>query len=1062
MQMFWLFSGLARSRFLLIVAILLSFLAGPSYAQRSSGQIDPELYQAMEWRGIGPYRGGRVTAVAGIPDQPFVYYMGATGGGLWKTEDAGDTWTNISDEYFKTGSVGSIAVADSDSNVVYVGMGESPYRGVMSSHGDGVYKSVDAGRNWVNVGLEKTRQISEVVIHPDNPDLVYVAAMGSPWAATSDRGIYRSQDGGANWEKVLFIDADTGASGLSMDASNPRILYASMWDYRRTPWGIRTGGPGSSIHRSTDGGTTWEKLEEGLPGSMGKSGISASPAKPGRVWAIIEAEKGGLYRSDDWGDSWKRVNKAQSLRTRAWYYTHVFADSQDAETVYVLAQPMMRSVDGGFSFSRIPTPHGDNHHLWINPNNNQIMIEGNDGGANVSFNAGQTWSRQDNQPTAQFYRVNTDNQFPYRVYAGQQDNSTVSIASHSPGSGIGREHWQAVGGGESAHISFDPDDPTLVYASTYMGVITEFDRSTGKVRNIQAYPEWNVFRRPLDWKRRFNWNAPVVVSRHDSKVIYHAGNVVLKTTDRGQSWQEISPDLTRNDPEKQGHLSGPFSLEVAGPDVYNTIYYLAESPHEAGTLWAGTDDGLVHITRDDGANWTNVTPRGIGEAYINAIEVSPHDPATAYIAVDRHKFNDFTPRIFRTDNYGKRWRSIVDGIADEAFVRVVREDPVRKGLLYAGTETGLYVSFDDGGNWQSLQLDLPVVPVTDLQVRQNDLVASTQGRGFWILDDLSPLQQMSPELAKKEAHLFAPGPAIRVGRSIRTGGPGKNPPDGAIIYYNLSEAAASGDSAVKLEILDGSGEVIRTFKSKKKDDIEEAKPPSVPFDRRPYKPKAPEAEPGMNRFIWDLRREQYIKIPLPLRYSSQAPERVMPGSYQVRLTVGDVTEIQPLEVLPDPNRSVSAEAYAELDAYLAEVHERIDEVQEAVNQIESLKTQLRDRLELVAKKKDSEDVTAAGKALVDQLEEWEDHVGQPPVSEGRRDDVNFPTRLLTTQYSALKSNVDDAGPPVTTGAKQRLADLGTGWEKLQAAHAELMNGAVPAFNARLEALGVPPVMVPAE
>lgn len=1056
------FSTFFRSIFpLAAVAVLLATVATPSYGQRAGVAVDESLYKGMKWRNIGPFRGGRATTVAGSADQPHTFYMGATGGGVWKTEDAGHTWKNVSDGYMGTGSVGAIAVAPSDANVVYVGMGESPFRGVMSSHGDGVYKSVDAGRTWTNMGLGKIRQTSAVAVHPENPDLVYVGAQGSPWAATPDRGVYRSRDGGKTWKKVLYVDENTGVSALSMDASNPRILYASMWDHRRKPWKVTTAGPGGGIHKSEDGGDTWKKLEGGLPSFIGKSGVAASPARPGRVWALIEAgEDGGLFRSEDWGKTWKRINTDRTLQTRAWYYIHIFADPQDPETVYVLGQLMMRSTDGGFSFVNVPTPHGDNHGLWINPGDNQLMVEANDGGANVSFNGGKTWSTQANQPTAQFYRVNTDNLFPYRLYGGQQDNSTVSIPSRSFGRGIGREHWSASGGGESAHVSFDPDDPTLIYAGSFLGNITEFDRSTGKVRSIMAYPAWSVFRQARDHKYRFNWNAPIVVSKHDTSVIYHAAQLVLKSTDRGQSWQEISPDLSRNEDAKQGHWSGPFSLEVAGPDNYNTILYLAESPYAAGTLWAGTDDGLVHLTRDEGKTWTNVTPKGIGEAEINAIEISPHDPATAYLAVNRHKFNDFRPLIYRTSDYGKSWRRIVNGIKDQDFVRVVREDPVRKGLLYAGTVTGVYVSFNNGGRWQSLQLKLPALPVTDLMVRQNDLVAATQGRGFWILDDLSPLQQITADMAKGGPHLFKPRAAIRAVQSTRSGGPGTNPPNGAIIYYYLDEASADGKAKAKLEILDQAGGVIRTFKIRKDDKID-APPLRVPFVRRAYKFKPPTTEAGLNRFAWDLRREQFTRTKMLFRYSSQAPERVIPGAYQVRLTVGDNSQTQPLQVLPDPNRPATEESYQEMAAYLARIHDRINDINGSVNRLQSVRKQVKDRLEFV-KEGEAEAVTAAGKKLMADLELWEDHIRQPPVSEGRKDTVNFPTRLLTTQYAQLKTLVESADPPITEGAKLRLADLEEEWAALQAEREQLLGEAVPAFNATLEAAGVPAVMIPAD
>ncbi|MEE8117067.1 MAG: glycosyl hydrolase, partial [Gemmatimonadales bacterium] len=669
------------------------------HAQRIDPVYDTTLYHAMQWRNIGPFRGGRSVAVAGVTSDPNTYYFGGAGGGVWKTEDAGESWRNISDGFFRTSSVGAITVAESDPNVIYVGMGEHAVRGVTTSHGDGIYLSTDAGKTWTHVGLERTRAISRIRVHPRDPDLVYVAAQGAPYGPTEDRGIYRSSDGGKTWEKILYVSETAGASDLSMNPSNPRVLYAAFWDHLRRPWVVRSGGEGSGIYKSTDGGDTWEQLTDGLPELMGKTSVAVSPANRERVWAIIEAERGGLYRSSDAGKTWRRVNSDRVLRARAWYYVEVFADPQDEETVYVLNAPVMKSLDGGRNFNRVSTPHGDNHDLWINPTDNRILINANDGGANISFNGGRSWSSQRNQPTAQFYRVNTDNQFPYRVYGGQQDNSTVAIAGRTADGSIDWKDWHAVGGCESAHVAFDPDDPSLVYAGCYQGQINEWDARTNTSRAIMAYPYLGLGMEPKDMRYRFNWNAPIVVSPHNPDVVYHAGNVLLRTQDRGMTWREISPDLTRDEEERQGAGGEPITNEGAGGEVYNTIMYVVESPHEAGTIWVGSDDGLVHLTRDAGANWVDVTPDDVGEAMINAIEVSPHDPAAAYIAVTRDKFNDFTPHIYRTRDYGDAW------------VRVVREDPVRRGLLYAGSETGVYVSFDDGDHWQSLQLNLPVTPI---------------------------------------------------------------------------------------------------------------------------------------------------------------------------------------------------------------------------------------------------------------------------------------------------------------------------------------------------------------
>ncbi|MEO1447986.1 MAG: glycosyl hydrolase, partial [Bacteroidota bacterium] len=652
---------------LLMSLLLISDLTLPAQSRRKKKNQEPAWkpvpeaqFQALKWRLVGPFRGGRSVAVTGVPGDHETYYMGSTGGGVWKTTDAGTTWRNVSDGFFKTGSVGAIAVAPSDPNVVYAGMGEGPVRGVMTSHGDGVYRSTDAGKTWTHLGLSDARQISKVRIDPRNPDVAYAAVQGSPYAPTKTRGVYRTQDGGQSWQQVLYVDSVSGVSDLSMDMRNPRVLYAAFWSHQRHPWQMRSGGAGSGIWKSTDGGDTWHQLSKGLPkGVMGKIGVSVSPANPNRVWAIIEAEKGGLFRSDDAGRSWKLINGDRVLRARSWYYMHVFADPQDAETVHIMNAPYMRSTDGGKTFKAVPTPHGDNHDLWIHPDNNRIMINGNDGGANISYNQGKTWSKQSNQPTAQFYRVNADNLFPYNIYGGQQDNSTVAIPSQVDGRGIRNEDFHRVGGCESAYCAFDPDDPRYVYAGCYQGIITEYDSELESETDVMAYPFLGLGTTPGEVKYRFNWNAPIIVSQHNSKVIYHAGNKLLKSTNRGRSWEEISPDLTRNLAEHLVPGGGPITNEAAGGEIYHTILYVAESPQDAQTIWVGSDDGLVHITRDGGENWTAVTPPAMGEGMVNAIEVSTHKDGEAWLAFTRYKFNDFTPHIYHTTDFGQTWTETV-------------------------------------------------------------------------------------------------------------------------------------------------------------------------------------------------------------------------------------------------------------------------------------------------------------------------------------------------------------------------------------------------------------------
>ncbi len=1043
-----------------VLALLAAWTSGAAARQEPEAEdappVDPSLFQAMKWRSIGPFRGGRVTAVAGVPGQPLVYYFGSAGGGLWKTEDGGTTWENVSDGFFNTGSVGAVAVAPSDPNVVYAGLGEAPFRGVMSSSGDGVYRSTDAGKSWTHLGLEKTRQISAVRVHPKNPDLVYVAAQGSPWAPTPERGVYRSKDGGRNWELILHVDEGTGASGLSMNPANPRVLYAAFWQHQRKPWKVISGGPGSGIHKTADGGDSWERLDKGLPGPMGKIGVAVSPADPERVWAMVEADEGGLFRSDDAGRSWTRVNSRRTLRARAWYYTHVFADPRDEETVYVLNAPFMKSSDGGKTFTRILTPHGDNHALWINPEDSRIMINGNDGGANVSFNGGKTWSTQSNQPTAQFYRVATDRQFPYRVYGGQQDNSTVSIASRAMDGRIGREDWHSVGGCESAHLAFDPDSPDLVYAGCYQGLITEYSRALQLERDVMAVPYLGLGSDPKDLPYRFNWNAPILVSPHDPSVIYHAGNQLLKSTDRGLSWTEISPDLTRSLEEHLGKGGGPLTNEAAGGETYHTILYVVESPHQAGVIWAGSDDGLLHLTRDGGAAWDNVTPKGLAEGMINAVEVSPHDPASAYIAFTRYKFDDFAPYIFKTEDFGKSWTKLTEGIGDQDFVRAVREDPRRRGLLYAASERGVHVSFDDGRRWQPFRLNLPVVPVTDLTVRDGDLVASTQGRAFWILDDLSPLRQIAEGTVEEALHLFKPRAAVRSGGGDGGGGggspaQGKNPPYGAIVHYSLAEAPTEGQ-ALELEILDARGRAIRSFSSLD----EPPEPPEPGFPAPDFQRLS--TEKGLNRFVWNLRVEDLARVPGLVVYGGLQGYRIAPGAFRARLKLGEEVREEAFEVVQDPRTDIGDQDFLDQQQLLGGAWEAADGIHRTVNRLRGVRRQVKGLIELTASRRGAKAIADAGEALGRRIDELEGRLVQPK-QKTFQDVINFPNQL-NADLIQLMSLVDQSDPPLTRGARRLSAELQARWSELRAEARRILETEVADFNALVEREGVSAIIVP--
>ena len=907
---------------------------------------DP-LFKGMKYRSIGPFRGGRSLTAAGIPGDPTTYYFGATGGGVWKSTDGANTWSPIFD---KDGapSIGSIAVAVSEPNVVYVGTGEACIRGNISQ-GDGVWKSVDAGKSWKSVGLKDSRAIGKVIVNPRNPDIVFVAALGHPFGPNAERGVFRTTDGGKTWEKVLYKDENTGAIDVVFDPQNPNILFASLWETRRTPWSLSSGGPGSGVYRSADGGATWKRLQEqehGLPkGPYGRIGLAVG-ANSERVYALIEAKEGGLYRSDDGGDTWDLVNGSHSLFQRAWYYMHVIADPQDANTVYVLDVEFLKSTDGGRNFNKVKVPHGDNHGLWIDPKNTKRMIAADDGGVTVSLDGGKSWTREDNQPTAQFYHVITDTRTPYYVYGAQQDSSTVAIASRSDDGAIGRDNWYPVGGGEAGYIAPNPLDPNIVYAGDYQGNITRFDRRTNQVQSIAVWPELSDARGAAGLDHRFQWTAPIVISPHDPSTIYYGGERVFKTTDGGTHWEAISGDLTRNDKSKQQPSGGPITVDDTGTEYYDTVFSIAPSPLAKGLIWVGTDDGLIQITRDEGKNWTNVTPKDLAEwSRISLIEASPHDAGTAYVAIDRHQNDDLAPYIYKTTDYGATWSRITNGIPDGVFVRAVREDPKRKGLLYAGTERGVYVSFDDGAHWRSLQINLPITPVHDLVIKNDDLVLATHGRSFWILDDVSPLRQFTDSVAGEDMHLYQPATAYRVhfgDAPARLSFAGKNPPNGAVIYFYLKHAPKQEvkKDEVKIEILDAAGNVIRKYSSRKAEPLDE---PLDPDDKKPE--KQIKLEDGLNRFVWDLHYEEANRVPgyFLWEYNDGAKGPLaLPGNYQVRLTLtaNGKSVTAPFEVKIDPRVTTSESDLEKQFKLQMDVREQLNRVYGAVNQIQDVREQL--------------------------------------------------------------------------------------------------------------------------
>lgn len=913
-------------------------------AEDNSGKPEDKLFKGMKYRLIGPFRGGRSLTAAGIPGDPTTYYFGATGGGVWKSTDGAMTWLPVFDKE-GTGSIGSLAVANSDHNTVYVGTGEACIRGNISQ-GDGVYKSLDGGKTWKNIGLHDSRAIGKVIINPNNPDIVFVAALGHPYGPNTERGIFRTTDGGKNWEKVLYKDENTGGVDVAFDPHNPNILFAALWQARRTSWSLSSGGPGSGLYRSNDGGTTWKRLEEhGLPkGPYGRIGIAVA-ANSDRVYALIEAHNpdGGLYRSEDGGESWEFVNPSHSLWQRPWYYMHIFADPRDENVVYIMDVETYKSTDGGHLFNRISVPHGDNHGLWIDPKDTRRMIAANDGGVTVTLDGGNNWTREDNQPTAQFYHVITDTATPYRVYGAQQDSGTVAIASRSDDGAIDRTDWYDVGGGEAGYIAPYPPDPNIVYAADYQGNITRFDKHIGQVKSITEQPELSDAWGAANLEHRFQWTAPVLISSYDSNTLYHGGERLFKTTDGGVHWQAISPDLTRNDKSKQRVSGGEITLDDSGTEYYDTIFALAESPVTKGLLWVGTDDGLIQITRDEGKSWSNITPKDLPEwSRISQIEASPHNAGTAYVAVDRHQSDDLKPYVYKTTDYGQSWTKLTNGIPEGSFVRAVREDPKKRGLLYAATENGVYVSFNDGAEWKSLKLNLPATPVHDLVVKDNDLVIATHGRAFWILDDISPLRQFTDDVAKKDLYVYAPAAGYRIqageaGEHHPSKRTGQNPPAGAVIYYYVKDAPKVG-TETKLEILDASGKVIRKYSSAETELLDE---PLGPDDKKPEKEIKPDA--GLNRFVWDLRYEEAHRIPgyYLWEYNGGAKGPVAaPGQYQVRVTVGSESQVVPLEVKLDPRVKISPAELAAQFSLLAQVHEELNRVYDAVNQIQDVRSQV--------------------------------------------------------------------------------------------------------------------------
>ncbi len=950
-------------------------------AQKGKTTYEESVFNTVQWRLVGPHRGGRAGTVVGNENRTNEYIIGTAGGGVWKTSDGGNTWFCISDGYFG-GSIGAVAMAPSDENVIYVGEGEQTLRGNVSS-GNGMWKSTDGGDTWKHIGLKGTEHIARVRVHPNNPDIVYVAAIGNLWKPNQERGIYKTIDGGKTWNKILFESDKAGGGDLILDPNNPRIIYASTWQMKRNGYRMDSGGPGSKLWKSTDAGETWTDItrKSGLPkGVLGIIGVTVSPLNSDRIWTIIEAENGGVFRSDDGGETWKKTSANRELRQRAWYYSRIYADTQLEDRVYVLNVGFWRSNDGGKSFERIRTPHGDHHDLWINPNNNEIMGIADDGGGQVSFDSGDNWTTYHNQPTAQFYRVTTDAHFPFRILGAQQDNSAIRMLHRSAGSSITEKDWEPTAGGESAHLAPDPDDPNIVYGGTYKGYMNRKDHNTGQSRSTNVWPDNPAGSGAEVMKYRFNWNYPVMFSPNDSDKLYAGSNFLHVSTNEGQSWEVISPDLTRNDPETIKSSGGPITQDNTGAEFYANIFAIAESTLEPGTIWTGSDDGLIHVTRDGGKNWENVTPKGSPKLnMMNCIDIHPFKKGAAYVAATHYKFGDYTPYLYKTTDYGKTWKLITNGIPSTHYTRAIRADKSREGLLYAGTEWGMYVSWDDGENWQPLQLNLPITAIRDLHVRDNMLIAATHGRSFWMIDDLGPLQQLNKEITDASHHLYRPKPAYRMAQGGGWGTPntrlvGENHPNGVLFNFFIKDYDPKSQVELRIEEVDG--KLIRSFSNKSANSGDKLK-----------------VKDANNRFVWDMRYEGFKEFDGLVLYSSpNRGPKAIPGKYLAKLLVDGEEVNQEFEIIKDPRLPNSQEDFKNQFDYLMAVRDKVSEAHQAIIDIRSIKDDIDYFKNKLAEKDDYEEFLELADSFSSDMSVIENNIHMTK-NQSRQDPLNFGIRI---------------------------------------------------------------------